>query len=703
VSKDYDLQQTRNIGIAAHIDAGKTTTTERILFYTGISHRLGEVHDGTAIMDWMDQEQERGITITSAATTCFWKKYRINIIDTPGHVDFTMEVERSMRVLDGLVAVFCAVGGVEPQSETVWRQAERYQVPRIAFINKMDRVGASFERAVDMMKARLRANAVPIQMPMGAEAEFAGVIDLVAMKSLTFSEDDLGATVNESDIPEEFQDEAESLRLEMIEKVAETDDDLLEAYLGGDEPDEQQLISALRAATVSGEIIPVLCGTAFRNKGVQPLLDAVINYLPSPSEVPPVTGENINNPDKSESRAPSMSEPFAALAFKIATDSYVGHLTYIRVYSGQVKTGDTIYNASRRRKERIGKLLRMHSNKREELSAIGAGDICAVVGLKETYTGDTLTHHSAPLLLESIQSPEPVISVAVEPKTGEDETKLTNSLEALSFEDPSFKVHTDSDTGQTIISGMGELHLEVLVERLRREFQVGVSVGRPQVTYRETIQRPGKAEFEYIKQTGGKGQYAKVELAIKPLKRGEGFQFESLVKGQQIPPQFIPAIEKGVRGSLNVGDLAGFSATDIKVTLVSAGYHEVDSSEMSFEVAASMTFSDAYRGAAPALLEPVMKLEVVTPEEFMGDIIGELNSKRARIRGFEERLAGVQVINAFVPLVEMFGYATDLRSRSQGRATFSMEFAHYDLVPAPIAKKVIFRITGVEVDVETVD
>ena len=703
MSKEADLQQTRNIGIAAHIDAGKTTTTERILFYTGISHRLGEVHDGTAIMDWMDQEQERGITITSAATTCFWKDYRINIIDTPGHVDFTMEVERSMRVLDGLVAVFCAVGGVEPQSETVWRQAERYHVPRIAFINKMDRVGASFERAVSMMHARLRANAVPIQMPWGAEADFNGVIDLITMKALTFSEEDLGATVNEVDIPDDLRDEAESMRLDMIEKIAETDDAMLEAYLGGDEPDETDLRTALRKATIAGEIIPVLCGTAFRNKGVQPLLDAVVSYLPSPIDVPPVVGENINDPEKAETRAPSVSEPFAALAFKIATDSYVGHLTYIRVYSGHAKSGETIYNASRRRKERIGKLLRMHSNKREELSAISAGDICAVVGLKETYTGDTLTLHSSPLLLESILSPEPVISVAVEPKTGEDESKLTNALEALSFEDPSFRVHTDTDTGQTIISGMGELHLEVLVERLRREFQVGVSVGRPQVTYRETIQRPAGAEFEYVKQTGGKGQYAKVELAIEPMERGSGFEFINQIKGQQIPAQFIPAIEKGVRGSLNVGELAGFTATDIKVTLLSGGFHEVDSSEMSFEIAASMTFSEAYRKAAPALLEPVMKLEVVTPEEFMGDIIGELNSKRARIRGFEERLAGVQVITAFVPLVEMFGYATDLRSRSQGRATFSMEFSHYDLVPAPIARQVIFRITGMEVDVETVE
>ena len=703
MSKEADLQQTRNIGIAAHIDAGKTTTTERILFYTGISHRLGEVHDGTAIMDWMDQEQERGITITSAATTCFWKNYRINIIDTPGHVDFTMEVERSMRVLDGLVAVFCAVGGVEPQSETVWRQAERYHVPRIAFINKMDRVGASFERAVNMMHARLRANAVPIQMPWGAESDFRGIIDLITMKALTFSEEDLGATINELKIPEDLRDEAESMRLDMIEKIAETNDEMLEAYLGGDEPDEASLRDALRKATIAGEIIPVLCGTAFRNKGVQPLLDAVVSYLPSPMDVPPVVGENINDPEKTESRAPSASEPFAALAFKIATDSYVGHLTYIRVYSGQAKSGETIYNASRRRKERIGKLLRMHSNKREELSSISAGDICAVVGLKETYTGDTLTLHSSPLLLESIVSPEPVISVAVEPKTGEDENKLTNALGALSFEDPSFRVHTDTDTGQTIISGMGVLHLEVLVERLRREFQVGVSVGRPQVTYRETIQRPSKAEFEYVKQTGGKGQYAKVELAIEPLERGTGFEFVSQIKGQQIPAQFIPAIEKGVRGSLNVGELSGFTATDIKVTLLSGGFHEVDSSEMSFEIAASMTFSEAYRKAAPALLEPVMKLEVVTPEEFMGDIIGELNSKRARIRGFEERLAGVQVITAFVPLVEMFGYATDLRSRSQGRATFSMEFSHYDMVPAPIARQVIFRITGMEVDVETVE
>jgi len=698
---DQGLKTTRNIGIAAHIDAGKTTTTERILFYTGVSHRLGEVHDGNAIMDWMDQEQERGITITAAATTCYWRNHRINIIDTPGHVDFTVEVERSLRVLDGMVAVFCAVGGVEPQSETVWRQAERYHVPRIAFINKMDRIGASFHRTVDMMRARLGANAVPMQLPVGVESSFSGVIDLLSMQYLTFDADSLGAKVVSLPVPEELREQAHIHRQDMVEKVAETDDHLLERYLAEEEIDREELVRAIRAATIRGALVPVYCGSAFKNKGVQPMLDAVVDFLPGPLDIPPVVGANANRPDRQEEREADPEAPFAALAFKIATDPFVGHLTYLRVYSGAIKMGEMVYNATRRRKERMGKLLRMHANKREEIKEISAGDICAAVGLKETYTGDTLSAVSAPVILESISFPNPVISVAVEPKTKDDQEKLPESLQRLAFEDPTFKVHIDENSGQTIISGMGELHLEVLIERLRREFCVGVRAGKPQVAYQETICGRATYTHEYQREIGGKGQYAKVTLAVEPLPRGKGFSFDCQVRTSHLPQEYITAVEAGVRGTLSAGPLAGFPLADIRASLLDADYHEVDSSAMAFEVCASMAFAKACTMASPGIMEPQMRVEVVTPDEFMGEIINDLNSRRGKIRGIEERMAKVQAIRGIAPLSGMFGYATDLRSLSQGRATFTMELDHYDLVPSPIARQVVFRITGMEIDLDT--
>ncbi len=695
------LEKLRNIGVAAHIDAGKTTTTERILYYTGKIYRIGEVDEGNTQMDWMEQEQERGITITAAATTCYWRDCQINIIDTPGHVDFTIEVERSLRVLDGLIVVFCAVGGVEPQSETVWRQAERYKVPRIAFINKMDRLGANFERAVNMMKARLSANPVVVMLPLGAESDFRGIVDLTRMKYLTFDESSQGSEVIEHEIPAEISDESALARQEMIEKLAEADDDLIEKYLAGDADfSEEEIKKSLRKSTIANKIVPVFCGSAFKNKGVQPLIDAVIDLLPSPLDIPAARGTHPDKPEKIEERKSSKAQPLAALAFKIATDPYVGHLTYIRIYSGSIKVGQTVFNATRKRKERIGKILRMHANKREELEFLEAGEICGVVGLKETYTGDTLCEQSAPILLESISTPEPVISIAIEPKTKDDEPKVTSALKSLSFEDPTFRVRTDAESGQTIISGMGELHLEVLVERLRREFAANVNVGRPQVSYRETITIAAAETYEHDKTIGAKGQYAKVALMVEPSGRGEGFKFVNKAGNKEIPPQYVPFCESAVKGCLSGGALCGFPVIDVKVTLLGGAYHEVDSSEMAFEVAASMAFNAAYKKACPVLMEPVMDLEVATPPEFNGDIIADLNSRRAKIRSIEERGAGVQALRAFVPLAEMFGYATDLRSRSQGRATFSMEFNSFEQAPNNVARQVILRVTGIDIDVK---
>jgi elongation factor G len=681
------LERTRNIGIMAHIDAGKTTTTERILYYTGISYKLGEVHEGTAVMDWMVQEQERGITITSAATTCFWREHRINIIDTPGHVDFTIEVERSLRVLDGAVAVFCGVGGVEPQSETVWRQADRYRVPRIAFVNKLDRVGADFPRVVREMRERLAANPVVVQLPLGAEDAFRGVIDLVTMKAVVWKDETLGAEYREEPIPEDLRAEATAARERMLEALADVDERLLEKYLNGEPLSEGEVRAAIRAGTLRLALVPVLCGSAFRNKGVQPLLDAVVDYLPSPLDVPPVRGTNPLT-GAEEARPASDDAPFTALAFKIMSDPYVGTLTFLRVYAGVLNSGSYVYNSVKGKKERIGRLLKMHANKREEIKEVFAGDIAAAVGLRDTTTGDTLCEETRPIVLERMQFPEPVISIAIEPKTKADQERLGTSLQRLATEDPSFRVSTEPETGQTLISGMGELHLEIIVDRLLREFKVDANVGKPQVAYKETIRRAVEQEAKYIRQTGGRGQYGHVVLRLEPQEPGAGFAFLDGTKGGVIPREFIPAIEKGIREAMESGVVAGYPVVDVKATVIFGSYHEVDSSEIAFKVAASMAFKEAMAKAQPVILEPIMSLEVVTPEEFMGDVISDINRRRGRIVGQEPR-GRTQVIQAVVPLAEMFGYATDLRSRSQGRATFTMQFLHYEPVPKGVGPEAL--------------
>ncbi len=682
-----DLQRTRNIGIIAHIDAGKTTTTERILYYTGRTYKIGEVHEGTAVMDWMEQERERGITITAAATTASWNGHRINIIDTPGHVDFTVEVERSLRVLDGGVVVFDGVAGVEPQSETVWRQADKYRVPRICFVNKMDRTGADFWRTVAMIRERLGAVPVPVQIPIGREAEFKGMVDLLAMEALTFA-DDPNAPVMHGPVPAELADEAARCREELIERVVELDDELMLRYLEGEVIGVQELKATLRRATIAGQLIPVLCGSALKNKGVRPLLDAVVDYLPSPLEVPPVRGTNPNTGEE-EIRPADPGAPFAALAFKIVSDPY-GKLSYMRIYSGELKAGSYVMNTTRGQRERIGRLIKMHANHREDIQAVSAGDICAAVGLKSTITGDTLCDPEHPILLEAIQFPEPVIRVAIEPKTKQDQDKMGNALARLAEEDPTFKVQTDPETGQTIIAGMGELHLEVLVDRMLREYRVDANVGRPQVAYRETITTPARAEGRYVRQTGGKGQFGDVWLEVEPLERGAGVKFENKIVGGVIPKEFIPAVEAGVREAAENGVIAGYPMVDVLVRLVDGSYHEVDSSEMAFKIAGSIGFKAAASKAHPVLLEPIMRVEVVTPEEFLGDVLGDLNSRRGHIEGMEPR-ANAQVVRALVPLAEMFGYATELRSRTQGRATFSMEFSQYQPVPKEIGAGILAK------------
>lgn len=688
----FPLEKTRNIGIMAHIDAGKTTTTERILYYTGVTYKIGEVHEGTAVMDWMVQEQERGITITSAATTCFWKEHRINIIDTPGHVDFTIEVERSLRVLDGAVAVFDAVAGVEPQSETVWRQANKYGVPRIAFMNKMDRVGADFFMSVQSMVDRLGANPVAVQIPIGSEDRFRGPIDLVRMKAIYFDDETLGAKYVEDAIPQDMVPQAKAYREKMLEALADIDDNIMEKFLGGEDIGEGEIKSAIRKGTVEMKITPVLCGSAFKNKGVQLLLDAIVDYLPSPLDVPPVVG--VNPLDNSTvMRRPSDAEPFSALAFKVMTDPYVGQLTFIRVYSGVLSAGSYIYNSTKDTKERIGRLLRMHANRREEVKEVSAGDIAAAVGLKNTLTGDTLCDEKFPIVLESIEFPEPVISVAIEPKTKADQEKLSQSLAKLSQEDPSFRVSFDEETGQTIISGMGELHLEIIVDRLLREFKVSANVGKPQVAYKETIRASAKAEGRFVRQSGGRGQYGHVYIEIEPTEAGKGFEFVNRIVGGTIPREYIPAVEKGIKEALDSGVLAGYPVVDVRATLYDGSYHEVDSSEMAFKIAGSMAFKEAAKRAMPVLLEPIMSVEVVTPEEYMGDVMGDLNSRRGKIQSMEKR-GNAQVIKATVPLSEMFGYATDLRSKTQGRATYTMQFSHYEDVPKGIADAIIAKVKG---------
>ncbi|MCL4424440.1 MAG: elongation factor G [Firmicutes bacterium] len=685
------LERTRNIGIMAHIDAGKTTTTERILFYTGKVHRMGEVHDGAATMDWMVQEQERGITITSAATTCYWRDHRINIIDTPGHVDFTMEVERSLRVLDGAIAVFCAKGGVEPQSETVWRQADRYRVPRIAYVNKLDTIGADFFRVVKMMEERLATRPVPVQIPIGVEDSFVGMVDLVHMRAIIYT-DDLGTRSEETDVPADLLPLALEYREKLLETVAEVDDDLMVKYLEGEEITPEEVRAALREGTLKLKLVPVLCGSSYRNKGVQPLLDAVVEYLPAPLDIPPVEGFNPETGENTERKADD-AEPFAALAFKIMTDPYVGKLTYFRVYSGVLTAGSYVYNVGKNRKERVGRILLMHANHREDLTEVRTGDIAAAVGFKETSTGDTLAEEKHPIILEAMQFPEPVISVAIEPKTKADQDKMGLSLTKLTEEDPTFRIHTDSETGQTIISGMGELHLEIIVDRLLREFKVEANVGRPQVAFKETVSSGAQAEGRFVRQTGGRGQYGHVVLEIAPLEKGQGFEFVNKIVGGVVPKEYIPAVEAGVKEAMATGTLAGFPMVDVRVTLIDGSYHEVDSSEMAFKIAGSLGFKNAVAKAHPVLLEPVMRVEVVVPEEYMGDIIGDLNARRGRIEALENR-AGAQVIRSFVPLAEMFGYATDLRSRSQGRGTYTMQFSHYDLVPKNVAEEIIAKAQG---------
>ena len=670
----------------AHIDAGKTTTTERILFYTGRTHRLGEVHEGMATMDWMEQEQERGITITSAATTCEWRGHQINIIDTPGHVDFTVEVERALRVLDGAVAVFCAKGGVEPQSETVWRQATKYHVPRLAYVNKMDIVGADFYRVVSMMKERLQANAVPIQLPIGAEADFRGQIDLLKMKAEIYT-DDLGNTIDETEIPADLRDAAEEARAALVEAVAETDDDLMEKYLNGEELSHDELMAGIRKATIAGTMTPVLCGTSYRNKGVQPLLDAIVDFLPSPLDIPPVEGTKKNS-DEVITRKADDKEPFSALAFKIMADPFVGKLVFFRVYSGSLKSGSYIYNSTKGKRERIGRILRMHANHREEMDEIYAGDIAAAVGLKETTTGDTLCAEGNPIILESMEFPDPVIRVAIEPKTKAGQDKMSLALIRLAEEDPTFKTYTDESTGQTIIAGMGELHLEIIVDRLLREFRVEATVGKPQVAYKECIRRAAKAEARYVRQTGGHGQYAHCVIEIAPREPGSGYEFINKIVGGVIPKEFIAPIDQGIREAAQSGLLSGHEVVDFSATLLDGSYHEVDSSEMAFKIAGSMAFKDALAKADCALLEPMMKIEVVVPDEYMGDVLGDITARRGRVTGMDMH-AGLHSIDGLVPLSEMFGYATDLRSKTQGRGTYTMQFAHYEEVPNSIAEKIL--------------
>jgi elongation factor G len=692
VSRQVPLERCRNIGIMAHIDAGKTTTTERILFYTGKTHRIGEVHDGTATMDWMEQEQERGITITSAATTCTWRDIRINIIDTPGHVDFTAEVERSLRVLDGAVAVFDAVHGVQPQSEKVWRQADKYGVPRICFINKIDKMGADFEHAIDTIRKRLNAKPVAIQIPIGQEDKFRGVIDLIEMKSIIWQDDTIGAEYLTGEIPAELQKKAEAFHTQLVETVAENDDAMLHKFLEGETISPEELRASLRKSTISLKVFPVVVGTAFKNKGVQPLLDAVVDYLPSPIDAGEVKGVN---PDNGEviTRQPADSEPFSALAFKIMADPFVGQLTFIRVYSGQLKSGDSVLSAGRGRTERIGRLLKMHANKREDISEILAGDICAAVGLKNVSTGDTICEEKHPIALESITFAVPVISVAVEPKTKADQEKMGMALSKLAQEDPTFKVHTDPDSGQTIISGMGELHLEIIVDRMMREYKVEANVGKPQVAYRETIRRKSEAEGKYIRQTGGRGQYGHAKIRLEPQPPGAGYEFVNEIVGGSVPKEFIKPIDQGIKEAMEGGVLAGYEMVDVKAILYDGSYHDVDSNEMAFKIAGSMAFKEAARKASPVLLEPVMAVEVVTPEDYAGVIMGDLSSRRGRIEGMEHR-AGSQVIKAIVPLAEMFGYATHMRSSTQGRAEYSMHFARYEEVPRGEADEIIGRSQG---------
>ena len=693
MARSHPLEKVRNIGIAAHIDAGKTTTTERILFYTGVSHKIGEVHDGAATMDWMEQEQERGITITSAATTCEWKGHQINIIDTPGHVDFTIEVERSMRVLDGAVAVFCSVGGVQPQSETVWRQANKYHVPRMVFVNKMDRTGADFYEVERQIKERLNANPVPIQIPIGAEENFLGVIDLVEMKAVIWDDDQtlMGQKYEIVDIPEEYQEKAEEYREKMIEAVAETDDELLDKYMEGEELTKEEIKAGLKKGCIDLSIVPMTCGTAFKNKGVQTLLDAVVDYLPSPTEVPAIRGEYEDG--KEVFVESTDNGPFAALAFKIMTDPFVGQLTFIRVYRGILSSGSYVYNTTKGKKERVGRLLKMHSNKREEINELYAGEIGAVVGLKYTLTGDTLADEKDKVILERMEFPEPVISVAVEPKTKADQEKMGIALQKLAQEDPSFRVTTDEESGQTIISGMGELHLEILVDRMMREFKVEAEVGAPQVAYRETIKAPVNQEYKYAKQSGGRGQYGHVFLKIEPQEQGAGYEFIDEIKGGVIPKEYIPAVDKGIQEAMQRGIQAGYPVEDVKVTLYDGSYHEVDSSEMAFKLAGSMGFREGAKKADPAILEPMMKVEVEVPEEYMGDVIGDISKRRGQVNGMGDR-AGNKIVDAFVPLAEMFGYSTDLRSMTQGRATYAMEFDHYEEVPANVAKEIIEKRNG---------
>jgi elongation factor G len=688
------LEKTRNIGIMAHIDAGKTTTTERILFYTGRVHRMGEVHEGAATMDWMEQEKERGITITSAATTCYWRDHKINIIDTPGHVDFTAEVERSLRVLDGAVALFCAVGGVEPQSETVWRQADKYRVPRIAFVNKMDRVGADFYHVIDMMKDRLKANAVPVQLPIGQGDMFVGQIDLIDMNAVIYNDDTLGSTWTEVEIPKSLKEKAKEYRIKLLEAVSEIDDSLLVKYLDGKEISRDEIIEVLRKATLGVKIIPVLCGSSFKNKGVQKLLDAVIDFLPCPKDICEVWGHHIHSDDHI-TREIDDNEKFASLAFKITTDPFVGRLTYFRVYSGTLKAGSYTFNPNSGKKERIGRLLQMHANHREDIEEVFAGDIAAVIGLKNTKTGDTLCDESDPIVLERMSFPEPVISIAIEPKTKGDQDKLSESLGKLAEEDPTLKVTSNEETGQTLLNGMGELHLEIIIERLKREFKVDANIGKPQVAYKETITKKVEQEGKFIRQSGGRGQFGHVWIVIEPNEKGKGFIFENKIVGGAIPREYIPAVEEGVEEAMKNGVLAGYPVEDVKVTLTDGTFHEVDSSEMAFKIAGSIALKEAARKAGPVLLEPIMKVEVTTPEEYMGDVMGDLSARRGKIEGMTQR-SDAQVIRAMVPLAEMFGYATSMRSMTQGRAIYNMEFSHYAEVPKSISDQIIEKFKGKE-------
>ncbi len=693
MARKTPINRVRNIGIAAHIDAGKTTTTERILFYTGVSHKIGEVHEGAATMDWMEQEKERGITITSAATTCFWKNHQINIIDTPGHVDFTIEVERSMRVLDGAVAVFCAVGGVQPQSETVWRQANKYKVPRMVFVNKMDRTGADFFEVERQINERLKANAVPIQIPIGAEENFKGVIDLVKMKALVWEDEAaMGSAYEEQDIPAELQEKADEYREKLIEAIAESDEELMEKYFAGEELTEDEIKKGIKAATLAITMIPMTCGTAFKNKGVQPLLDAVVDYLPAPTEVEAIKGEDPKTGEEIEVPADD-NAPMSGLAFKIMTDPFVGKITFVRFYSGVAKKGTHIINSTKNKKERIGRLLRMHSNNREDVDEFYAGEIGAVVGLKDTLTGDTICDPERPVILERMEFPEPVISVAVEPKTKADQEKMAIALQKLAEEDPSFRVNTDEESGQTIISGMGELHLDILVDRMKREFKVECNVGQPQVAYRETIKKAVEQEYKYAKQSGGRGQYGHVYIRLIPQEEGKEYEFVDLIKGGVIPREYIPAVDKGIQEAAQGGVLAGYPVENFKVELYDGSYHDVDSSEMAFKLAGSMAFKEAVKKADPAILEPMMKVEIEVPEEYMGDVIGDINRRRGQVNSMEDR-HGLKIINTFVPLSEMFGYSTDLRSATQGRGTYAMEFDHYEEVPANIANEIMKERNG---------